>query len=321
MKKVLKITGAVVVILLLLMLVLPYAFRGKIESLVKSEGNKMLNAQFDYGSLNISLFRNFPKASLTLTDFWLKGVGEFENDTLIAVGEATAAVNLFSLFGNEGYDVSKIRLEDTQVKALALADAQVNWDIMKPSATEQEASATSSPFRIKLQSVVVENLNIIYDDRVANMYADIRNLNINLKGNLAQDKTMLNTEAEVESLTYRSGGITLLNKASVYAKMDVDADLANSKFTLKKNEFRLNAIKAEIDGWVALNDAGTDMDLALKTNEIGFKEILSLVPTIYAQDFKSLKTDGAVSLSAHAKGMMQGDTLPQFDVTFDVKDG
>ncbi|KAA6340842.1 hypothetical protein EZS27_011314 [termite gut metagenome] len=321
MKKVLKITGTVVVILLLLMLVLPYAFRGKIESLVKSEGNKMLNAQFDYGSLNISLFRNFPKASLTLTDFWLKGVGEFENDTLIAVGEATAAVNLFSLFGNEGYDVSKIQLEDTQVKALVLSDAQVNWDIMKPSATEQEASATSSPFRIKLQSVVVENLNIIYDDRVGKMYADIRNLNINLKGDLAQDKTMLNTEAEVESLTFRSGGITLLNKANVYAKMDVDADLANSKFTLKKNEFRLNAIKAEIDGWVALNDASTDMDLALKTNEIGFKEILSLVPAIYAQDFKSLKTDGAVSLSAHAKGMMQGDTLPQFDVTFDVKDG
>ena len=100
MKKGLKITAITLGALLLLMLILPFAFRGKIESIVKTEGNKMLNAQFDFGSLDISLFRNFPKASVTLNDFWLRGVGEFEKDTLVQAGEVTAAINLFSLFRN-----------------------------------------------------------------------------------------------------------------------------------------------------------------------------------------------------------------------------
>ena len=114
MKKVLKIAGITLGVLLILILVLPFAFQGKIEKLVKQEGNKMLNAQFDFSALDISLIRNFPSASITLEDFWLKGAGEFQNDTLIQAGELTAAVNLFSLFGNSGYDISKIIIEDSE---------------------------------------------------------------------------------------------------------------------------------------------------------------------------------------------------------------
>ena len=71
MKKGLKIAAIVVGVIIILMLLLPFAFQGKIAGIVKTEGNKMLNAQFDFKKLNISLFRNFPQASVTLEDFWL----------------------------------------------------------------------------------------------------------------------------------------------------------------------------------------------------------------------------------------------------------
>ena len=180
MKKGLKITAIVIGVILILMLLLPFAFRGKIEGIVKTEGNKMLNARFDFSSLDISLFRNFPKASVTLNDFWLKGTGAFENDTLVKAGEVTAAINLFSLFGDSGYDVSKVSVTDTWLHAIVLPDGKANWDIMKPdSATVSETSESSesSPFRIKLQRFVIKNMNVVYDDRQSAMYADIHNFN------------------------------------------------------------------------------------------------------------------------------------------------
>ena len=94
MKKGLKIVGAVLLLLIVFLVSVPYIFKDEIENLIKTEGNKMLNAEFDFGNLDISLIKNFPLASLTLEDFYLKGVGEFENDTLIAAGEVTAAVNV-----------------------------------------------------------------------------------------------------------------------------------------------------------------------------------------------------------------------------------
>lgn len=323
MKKGLKITGIVLGVLIVLMLVLPFAFRGKIEGIVKSEGNKMLNAQFDFKSLDISLFRNFPKATVTLNDFWLKGIGEFENDTLVKSDEVTATINLMSLFGDSGYDISRIMVRDTWVKAIVMPDGKVNWDVMKedPDTAEQagDEAETDSPFKVQLQKLTVKNLNVIYDDRMENMYADIRDLGMTCSGDLGSDRTNLNIEAETPALTYKMNNIPMLSNANIYAKMDIDADLVNSKFTLKKNEFRLNAIKAGIDGWVALHDPFMEMDLSLNTSEVGFKEILSLIPAIYSKEFASLKTDGTVTLSAQAKGIMQGDTLPQFNVSMDVK--
>lgn len=325
MKKGLKIAAIVVGVLLLLMLILPFAFRGKITTLVKTEGNKMLNAQFDFKSLDISLFRHFPKASVTLSDFWLCGTGEFANDTLIQAEEVTAAINLLSLFGDSGYDIYKIQIDNTTLHAIVLPNGKVNWDIMKPDSltpAQLEAEAAESPFKVRLQDVRVNQMNIVFDDRQANMYADIRNLNGRCMGDLTSDRTTLQLEAETESLSYRMNGIPFLSNANIYAKMDVDADLAHSKFTLKKNEFRLNAIKADVDGWVAMKDPAIDMDLKMNTNEVGFKEILSLVPALYAKEFEQLKTEGTATLNASAKGLLQGDSIvPQFNIDLKVKDG
>lgn len=322
MKKGLKITGIVLGCILVLMFVLPYAFRGKIKEIVVNEGNKMLNAKFDFESLDISFFRNFPKASITLNDFRLKGINEFENDTLVKAGEVTAAINVMSLFGDSGYDISKISIEDTYLKAIVLPDGQVNWDVMKPdsTATEAEESSESSPFKIKLQRFIVKNLNIVYDDRQSNMFADVKDFNALCSGDLGSEQTTLNLEAEIKALTYKMDGIPFLSNANIATRMNVDADLVNYRFTLKDNEFRLNAICTTIDGWVAMLEQGMNMDLKLNTNEISFKEILSLIPAIYAKDFESIKTDGVVSLAASANGIMQGDTLPQFDATLSVKD-
>ena len=324
MKKGLKITAIAVVVLLLLMFILPFAFRGKIESIVKSEGNKMLNAQFDFRSLDISLFRNFPKASITLSEFYLRGTGEFEKDTLVQAGEIIAAIDLFSLFGDKGYDVSKIQIDNTDIHAIVLPDGHTNWDIMKPDSTpnntETENKNETSPFKIQLQRFVIKNMNITYDDRQAGMYADIRNLDVFCSGDLGSDRTTLQLEAESKATTYKMNGIPFLSNADIFAKMNVDADLVNNKYTLKENEFRLNAIKAAIDGWVALNNPSIEMDLKLNSNEVGFKEILSLVPAIYAKDFDGLKTEGTASLTANAKGSLQGDSIvPQFNMTMAVK--
>jgi hypothetical protein len=322
-KKTMKIAGITLGVILLLLLILPFAFQSKLAKLVKEEGNKMLNAQFDFRTLNISLLRNFPSASVSLEDFWLKGTGPFENDTLIQAGELTAAVNLFSLFGDGGYDISRIIVKDTRVHAIVLEDGRPNWDVMKPSpdAETPEDETAQETFRIKLQKLSVDNLSVVYDDRQGGVFADLSRLEADCSGDFGSDRTVVDLKMETPSLTCRTGGIPLLNKVSLEADMDVDADLAGGKFTLRENMLRLNAIQLNLDGWLAQTKQGMDMDLRLNTNEVGFKELLSLIPAIYAKDFQDLKTDGKVTLNAFARGSMEGNTkVPQFEVNLDVKD-
>ena len=325
MKKIAKITGITFVCVLTLMFVLPFAFQGKIKEIVIKEGNKMLNAEFGFDGINISLFKEFPKASVGLEGFWLKGINEFENDTLLYAGEAQVAVDVMSLFGDTGFDISKVLLADTKVKAIVLEDGRPNWDVMKADTTavEEEETTSTDAFRIKLQRLNIENLNIIYDDRQSNMYAQLQGFNTTCSGDMTADNTLLDLEALIQSLTFKMDGIPFLSNARIAADLNVDADLKNSKFTLKENSIALNAIKAGIDGWVAMPaNAPMNMDLKLNTSDINFKEILSLIPAIYAKDFETLTANGTVSLTAFAKGEMVGDTLlPQFEANMIVKNG
>ena len=320
MKKVVKIIGIVVAAFMVLLMVLPFAFRGKIESVIKSEGNKMLNAQFDFESLDISLIRRFPLASVSLNDFWLKGVGVFENDTLVRAGELTAAVNLMSLVSGD-YEVSKIIIDDTYVKAIVLDDGQVNWDVMKSSDEQPEVEEESGDmsFKVSLKKLSISDFNVIYDDRQGGMYATVEDFDATCSGDFGSDATTVKLGAKTPSVTFRMGGVPFLNGAAIKADMDIAADFANQKYTLNENELQLNAIRAAVDGWVAMTDNGMDMDLKLNTNEVGFKEILSLIPAIYAKDFEGIKTDGVATLTAYAKGKYEGDTVPAFDVALNVK--
>ena len=54
MKKIAKFTGIIIVCILSLMFILPFAFQDKIKEIVIAEGNKMLNAEFGFGIIGFS---------------------------------------------------------------------------------------------------------------------------------------------------------------------------------------------------------------------------------------------------------------------------
>ena len=324
MKNFFKIIAALIAVIVLVMLALPFLFKDKIESIIKEEGNKMLNAEFDFKGLDISLIKRFPQASITIEDFYLKGVGAFDSDTLVSADEVTASMNLMSLFGDSGYDINEILLDGVSLKAIVLADGTVNWDVMKPAeeevVVEEDTTSVDAPIRILLERLAINDFCLIYDDRQADMYAAIENLDATVSGDFGSSRTLLDIVADAAAVTYKLEGVPFFNRVAFAADMEIDADLENNKFTLKENTLQINAIKAAIDGWVALTDAGIDMDVKLNSNEIGFKEILSLVPAIYTQDFEGLKTDGVATLAAYAKGSLKGDSVvPEFNLAFDVK--
>lgn len=324
LKKGLKITGITIAVILVLMLVLPFAFQDKVMNIVKKEANEMLNAKLDFESLHISFFSHFPSASIELNGLSISGVGDFEGDTLVSARSIDVAVNVMSLFGDEGFDVNYIVLDKPSVKAMKLADGRVNWDIMKPDTlAKEETKEEESPssFRLKLKHFKIADATLVYMDDSTQMQFYTDKLNLKLSGDMSADVTDIDSKLSCENIYLAMDGVSYLKQAQAHAKLTVSADLKNNKFTLKENTLSLNAIALNLDGWVALLDNGAmDMDLKINTPDINFKEILSLIPAIYQNNFDKLRTTGNMSLTAFAKGRIEGDTVPQFCVTLGVKD-
>lgn len=324
MKKILKIAGIVVALLLIVMVSLPFLLKDKIVALVKEEANKSLNATLDFEKLDLSFFSHFPKASVQLDRFSISGQGDFSGDTLIVARRIDLAVNVMSLFGDNGLDVNYIVLDRPVIRALKQKDGRVNWDIMKPDTAVVEkdsASSAESSFRLKLQNVSINEGLISYVDDSSGVVFAAHDLNLDLSGDMSSKSTALKCKLETKPLFLTVGGVSYLKDAKVEMDMNLAADLENYKFTFAKNQLTLNAIALNLDGWVALPAEGLDMDVRIFSPQIGLKELLSLIPVVYQSNFEDLQTSGDLSFSAFAKGRMQGDNYPAFDVRLAVKNG
>lgn len=323
MKKVLVITGITIVVLFVLLVTLPFLFQGKIKDVIKTQANEMLNARFEFRDLSLSFIRNFPNATITIEDMTISGVDAFESDTLLQAGRLSATINLKSLFGDSGYEVKKIDVEKTSVYAKVLEDGAVNWDIMKT--TEEEAAAqadSASAFNLHLQRINIDKVDIVYEDLQSKMKAIIKNLSGTMKGDMTADITNIETVSSIDELSFIMNSVPFLSKAKLSTDLVLEANLKEQKYTIKKSTFDLNAIRAVIDGWVSMPDTTTmEMDLKAEAPEVQFKDLLSLIPAMYATDFKDLKAEGEVKFFASAKGKMQGESYPAFEVQLGVANG
>ncbi len=107
--------------------------------------------------------------------------------------------------------------------------------------------------KIALKKLEIRSASITYDDMSTDMKASVRNLNFTLAGDLSQDFSSLAIESQSEGINFIYGGVRYLKDAVLKMILNVDADLANSVYTLKENNVALNALELQVrrEGWNA----------------------------------------------------------------------
>lgn len=102
MKKVFIIILSIFILILIALITIPVFFKSDILRLIEEQSSKYIKADLKIGDVNLSMFKNFPDLSVTLTDVMLSENREAAKDTLIRIPEFEASVNLKSLIsGNE----------------------------------------------------------------------------------------------------------------------------------------------------------------------------------------------------------------------------
>ena len=319
MKKLLKIAGIILLVVLLALIALPFMFKGKIIEFAKNEINQTMNAQVDFDKVGLNFFRSFPNASVSLDNLKVIGINEFEQDTLFNAKSVSATVNLKSLFGDSGYEITKIHIDQARLQAHILESGKTNWDIVKEN-TEAKEEETST-FKLLMKEVNIRNSDIYFKNDSSLMNLALQNINLTLSGDMTADEARIKTDFTIDALSFIMDKIPYLSKAKAEGKMAIDANMKEMKFTFAENKLQLNEIKANLDGWVSLpEDESIEMDIKLNAPETQFKDILSMIPAIYAKDFKNIKTSGKATLEATAKGKMKDEILPAYNAKLHVSD-
>ena len=321
--KILLGAGTVIVVLFFLLATLPFLFSDRIAARVKTEVNSALEARVDWHGAGLSLFGDFPNLTLRLDDLSIAGKRLFAGDTLARIHRLGVVLDIGSVLRNyragDAIVVRSIELERPVIALKVLEDGSANWDITKKTApTTQKAP---SPFKVSLRKLDISNATISLDDRKSRLFASLVGYRQSLSGDFATDLFTLATRAHGDSVTVRFAGIPYLNHVALDLAADVNADMRNKKFTLAKNEIRLNDLRLALTGSAAMRGDDVALDLSFNTPRTDFRHILSLVPAIYMRDFQKLKTAGVLTLSGQVKGDYGDKAFPSFSVNANVANG
>jgi hypothetical protein len=314
LKKILKITGISFLVIILLLVAAPYLFKDKIKEMITQTLNENVNANIAFEEVDLSFFKSFPKANVTIEKLSIITKAPFEKDTLLYAGETHVTMRMTELFKgeNEAMQLESFSVVDGIVNIIFNKDGLGNFDIALKDEKEKKSSK-NKPFVLKIQEYDVENVKFTYSDEASKMKMILDSIYHEGTGNFAAQKLDLETKTSAK-LSFILDKMNYMNKVAISLEAVLGIDLEKSKFEFKNNKALINQLPLEFNGFIQMVDAGQVYDLTFNTPTSNFKNFLGLVPAAYSGDIDKVKTTGQFSVNGKVKGNLTETTIPAFDV-------
>lgn len=324
MKRLLRVLGVLILILVAAMLLLPIVFKDEIIARAKLEVNENLNAKVEFKDISLSLFRSFPDFTLGISNITIDGVEGFEGHRLAEIDRFQLDLDLMSVLSGNQFVIEKILIADAQFHIILDSEGKANYDIVKPSeevaeTTEAEEAGT---FKLSLKNYTLKNIDLVYDDPAGSILVNIQKLDHTGNGDFTQNMVSLNTETTIKAITFGYEGINYLS--SVNAEMDADFmyDQNSEVITFGENLLTVNDLPLEFTGALSFPEEKVAMDLSFQSPSEDIKKMLSLIPAIYVEAYEDMKASGSFQFSGTVKGEYDyGDQYPQYDLNLGMQNG
>ena len=314
LKKILKGTGIFLLVTIIALAAAPFLFKDKIKEMIAKTLNENVNANIAFEDVDLSLFKSFPKANVTIEKLSIITKAPFENDTLLYSGETNVTMSVKELFKGDGeaMNLESFSVVDGIVNIIFNKDGLGNFDIALKDETEKKPS-DSKPFALNIQDYEVENLKFTYEDQGSKMKMVLDSINHEGKGNFAAQKLDLETKTTAK-LSFDMDKMNYMNNVAISLDAILGIDLEKSKYEFKDNKALINQLPLEFNGFIQMVEAGQTYDLTFKTPTSDFKNFLGLIPAAYSGDINKVKTTGQFSVDGKVKGNLTETTIPAFDV-------
>ncbi|MCZ8090741.1 AsmA-like C-terminal region-containing protein [Flavobacterium sp.] len=315
LKKVLKIVGIVFLLLVVAAFAIPYFFKDQIKAKILTSINENVDAKVAFADADLSLFKNFPNASVTIDKLSIINKAPFEGDTLVSFEELNLKMSIKELFKgeNEPMNIDGISSKNGLINIIFNKDGIGNFDIALKNKKEDAKDEKSKPLALKIKEYEIENFRFQFYDEKSKMKMVLDSINHEGKGDFTSTKLDLITKTTTK-VSLSMDKANYMNNVALSLDAILGIDLEKSKYTFKENKAKINELPLEFDGFIQIVEAGQEYDLKFKTPTSSFKNFLGLIPAQYAANLDNVKTSGDFTVAGFAKGLYSETTVPKFNI-------
>ena len=317
MKKILKIFGIFVLILVIGLIAAPFLFKGTIEKLIKKTINNNVNAQVEWRDLDLTLFSSFPDATVVIKDFSVVNNDPFKGDTLASGERLELQMGIKQLLKkeNEQIKVDELNLEKAYINIKVDSLGNANYDIAKeqPQTIETPTDTTSSGFTFDLSHYEIKDSRINYLDESTKTFFKLKDVNHEGNGDLSVSKSTLETQTNA-LVSLDLDGVNYLEDHTITLDANFELDLDKQKYTFLENEAKINELPLTFNGFVQVNEDNNDIDITFKTPSSDFKNFLAIIPKAYSKSLDGVDTTGDFIVDGKIKGIVDDTHIPTLDI-------
>ena len=313
-KKILITIGIVLILFVGTLFAAPFLFKDQIKAKIAQAINEKVDAKVSFADADLSLFKDFPHANVTIQKLVIINKAPFEGDTLVSLDELNLKMSIKELFKGkeETMNIDGISSKNGLINIIFNREGLANYDIaLKNNKTKEDGK--SNPLSLKIQEYKIENFQFRYLDEKSKIKMTIDSLNHQGTGDFAAQKLDLDTKSTAK-IVLSMDNINYMKNVSISLDAILGIDLKNSKYTFKQNKALINLLPIELDGFIQMVDGGQEYDLTFKTPTSSFKNFLGLIPAAYAASLDNVKTTGDFTVAGFAKGLYSDTTVPKFNV-------
>ena len=314
LKKILKIVGILLLLLVISALAIPYFFKDQIKDRILTSINEKVDAKVAFADADLSLFRNFPNASVSIEKLSIINKAPFEGDTLVSFEELNLKMSIKELFNsdNEPMNIDGISSKNGLINIIFNKDGVGNYDIAIKDDKKTDDSK-SKPLSLKIKEYSVENFKFKFTDEKSKVKMVLDSINHEGTGDFSSTKLDLATKTTTK-ISLDMNKVNYMKNVALSLDAVLGIDLDNSRYTFKENKAKINELPLEFDGFIQMVEAGQEFDLNFKTPTSSFKNFLGLIPAHYSSNLKDVKTDGDFTVVGFAKGLLSDTTVPKFNI-------
>ncbi len=320
MKKGLIIFGAFLCLLIITMIAIPFAFKGKFSQKIKLAANETVNAKVDFSEIELSLFRSFPQLNVELKNITVTGVNEFDNINLLSLESLSTSINISGLWKSDELIVTSLNFNRPSVNLLVNKAGKSNWDIAKPKADQKVTTEKKNTF-IDLEKIVIRNASFSFSNEDTPMLFTMRNGTFDISGALKGSNSQLNIAGQADSVCFEYNGSPYASNLRTSIKTGLQADFDKMSFTFLKNELLVNKLPIEVNGNFILGVEEYIFDLSVKSPASSFGELLGFIPEQYQKKLKGVETKGDIAFNGFLKGIFSSTTYPGFGFDLNITGG
>ena len=313
-KKILKIIGIVFLLLILAAFAIPYLFEDQIKAKIAKSINENVDAKVAFVAADLSLFKSFPQANVSISKLSVINKAPFLGDTLVSFEELNLKMSIKELFkgDDETMNIESFSSKNGLINILFNKDGLGNYDIALKNKDTKD-NGKSKPLSLKINEYNVENFKFKYYDESSKIKMTLDSINHSGTGDFANDVLDLDTKTTA-TISLNMDKVNYMNKLKISLNAVLGIDLKNSKYTFKDNVAKINELPLKFNGFIQLVDAGQQYDLTFNTPTSSFKNFLALIPSAYASKLDNVKTTGDFSVTGFAKGLYSDASVPKFNI-------